>query len=343
MLRRLDRFLHDYGYLHARPALGWSAAAALVAAAIGLRLLLGDLLQGVYYLTVFPSVALSALIGGAGAGIFALVLGGLGAWFVLMHPSLGAGWPSPSDLLSLGGYALVGAMEVFLISLLVSSARRNAELAVQNAELAHHRAVLLRELQHRVKNNLQMLSSVVSFAAGKASPELRPQFDDVARRIAAIARAHEQIGAGGDPSRLDLARYVEELCRTAGTAFGRDGIRLRTELAPVSGDLDTALPLGLIVNELVTNAYKHAFPPGRDGELLVRLVARDGWCELTVRDGGEGLKSDVRDGAAGLRLARALAAQVRGELTTGNRPEGGAEFRLRFPLAAARPAEALLR
>lgn len=208
-----------------------------------------------------------------------------------------------------------------------------AEVKSRTAELESALAdkeVLLREVHHRVKNNLAMTAGMVRIVARTTPPETQPAFQDIARRVTTIGQLYEHVYQADKVSALDLGAYLGEICRKHAISFGMDQVRLRTELQSVIVDIDTALPVGLIAGELVTNAYKHAFSPGRSGEILVRFEAHGGVGVLTVRDNGRGLGEDNDGRSTGLRLAEALAGQVDGRLRSKTRPQGGAQFRLTF-------------
>lgn len=207
---------------------------------------------------------------------------------------------------------------------------RTAELKAAVAE----KSVLLREVHHRVKNNLSMIVALVRIIGRKAPADSQIHFRDIAARISAVGRIYSQIHAHGDLSGFDAAGYLREVCKEIVNAFGSERIALRTDIDPIDIDVDTALPLGLIVGELVTNALKHAFV-GRDGgEILVRVRHADGIGVLTVRDNGNGLPASTRASAAGLGLVDVLAKQIDGTVRQKTRAGGGAQFRVTFRIGA---------
>jgi two-component sensor histidine kinase len=192
--------------------------------------------------------------------------------------------------------------------------------------------VLLREVHHRVKNNLAMMTSLVRIIGRTAPVDSQPYFRDIAQRITVVGKIYNQIHSAGDLSAFDAAAYLREVCGETVRALGSPVIRLRLDVAHMDIDVDTALPVGLIATELITNALKHAFE-GRDrGELLVRAWQLDGTGFLTVADDGRGLPETIRSKAAGLGLAETLARQVDGTLKADARPCGGTEFNLSFRL-----------
>jgi two-component sensor histidine kinase len=160
--------------------------------------------------------------------------------------------------------------------------------------------------------------------------EARPAFDEVAQRIATVGRVYEHVHRQDDLAELDLADYLRGICVQIGQSAARDDVRLETELDAIHVDIDIALPVGLVAGELVTNAYKHAFPADRGGTITVRLSCADGQATLQVQDDGIGIDPDRLARSAGLRIAEALAGQVDGTLRFANRPQGGAEVTLTF-------------
>jgi two-component sensor histidine kinase len=229
--------------------------------------------------------------------------------------------------------------------LLREAVRHRAEVQTQHLlehtqHLLARQEMLLREVHHRVKNNLQTMASMVRIVARKGTPESQPAFQDIARRIATLGHAYDQIHKAEDMARLDLGIYLKSITQQIANSFGRDDIRVATMLDALMVDIDTALPVGLIAGELVTNAYKHAFDEERPGQLTVKLRDLGEYAMLTVRDSGPGIAGDPFSASAGLRIAEALASQVDGRLKAKNHPAGGAQFRLTFPLVRPKKAQA---
>jgi two-component sensor histidine kinase len=237
-----------------------------------------------------------------------------------------------------GAFALLGSMLLWTAASGVRAAqRRRDELAAQvearTAELKSALAeknLLLREVHHRVKNNLGMMVALVRIIGRQAPADSQSYFRDIAARITAVGKIYSQIHAHGDLSDFDAAAYLREVSSEIVKAFGSERFRLRTDIAPVDIDIDTALPLGLIASELITNALKHAFEGRDSGEILVRLRQADGFGILTVRDNGRGLPEATRPSAAGLGLVEILTKQIGGTLRRKTRPEGGAQFKVTF-------------
>jgi two-component sensor histidine kinase len=192
--------------------------------------------------------------------------------------------------------------------------------------------VLLREVHHRVKNNLAMIAGLVRIASRRAPTDAQTVLRDISRRIVTVGQIYTQIHEADDLRRVDLAAYVQAICNNTAGSLGRDTVTLETALGPCTVDIDTAMPVGLIVGELLTNAYKHAFPGERRGRISVTLACEETRASIAVADDGIGLSEIRRTGASGLGLATALAGQVEGRLESTSAPGAGARFRLIFRL-----------
>ena len=181
--------------------------------------------------------------------------------------------------------------------------------------------VLLREVHHRVKNNLQTISSLLNMQA-ELLPDLaaRHALRDAQRRVHSMALIHEQMYGDKDMDEVDFGEYARRLARDLLESFGAvaERVRLRFALEPVSLAMDQMIPCGLILNELITNSLKYAFPGERAGEILVSLrCAAGGTVTMTVADNGVGLAAGnggKRSGSLGTRIVEILTGQLGGTL-----------------------------
>lgn len=191
----------------------------------------------------------------------------------------------------------------------------------------------LRELNHRTKNHLQMITAMLNLQAGDtANEEARQAFARAIRRINVIADLHGRLYQNDTQEWIDAAGYLGDLCDGLRQSFLGDGrIALDCRAADARLALDQAVPMGLIVNELVTNAIKHAFPRGGDGRIEVTFALDGPAAELRVADNGNGLIHNGTPARQGLghRLVHALAAQL--GATVEVEGERGTSHRLRFP------------
>jgi len=196
---------------------------------------------------------------------------------------------------------------------------------------ATRNAILLNEVHHRVKNNLAIIQSLLMLEANLVAPEARQGYEHSISRVEAMGLVHHLLYQTQDFEGVDAAAY---LCRLSDglKASGATNVDIATEVEAVAIDLDTAIPVALIVNEVVVNALKHGFPNGRAGTVTIRLRSGDGQCTLTVADDGIGLPDGVEQGrlrGLGLMLVSQLTKQLGGNWTM----EGGTGtlFTLIFP------------
>jgi PAS domain S-box-containing protein len=213
--------------------------------------------------------------------------------------------------------------------------RRRAEEIIQ-ASLREKEA-LLKEIHHRVKNNLQVTSSLLRLqAAAIDDPHTREMFEETEGRIRSMALVHEKLYQSTNLSRIDFAGYIRSLGELL---FRSSAIDPASVTLHVSGEetflsIDIAVPCGLIVNELLSNALKHAFPAGRRGEIYVHLGTQaEGWISINIRDNGVGLPAGFdlnRSGTLGLQLVHGLVQQIDGRITIED-SQSGAGFTVELP------------
>jgi PAS domain S-box-containing protein len=203
--------------------------------------------------------------------------------------------------------------------------------------------ILLREVHHRVKNNLQVIASLLDLQADMLpDPQLHAAVEDSQQRIQAMALIHESLYQGADLARVNAADYLRRLSTRLFEAYGAaERIALQLEADAVRLEVNTAIPCGLILNELVSNALKYAFPDGRAGEVHIALrQARPGTCMLMVRDTGVGFPENIdfrHTNALGWQLICVLAEQLGGVIALGR--QDGTTVTVTFPLPEAELGE----
>jgi two-component sensor histidine kinase len=202
------------------------------------------------------------------------------------------------------------------------------------------KTVMLREVHHRVKNDLAVISSLLSLQAQSIDGDAaRRALEDSQRRVASIALIHEHLSGSGRFDRINFAEYVQQLMQALHKTFAGETQRvaIRVDADPLLLEGKLAVPAALISNELVTNAFKHAFPGGRGGTIHVTIrEPEQGLVELAVEDDGVGSQNVLAEGterSLGLQIVRILAAQLRGTLR--QEPSSGTRVALRFPLGDA--------
>jgi len=220
------------------------------------------------------------------------------------------------------------------ISILDISERkqREADMALALKE----KEVLLMEIHHRVKNNLQIIMSLLSLQEqGEMSPDARRILSDSRGRVMSMALIHEQLYNSQVFSRIDVRSYLTALLPRLHTAYrGGCAVEIRLDAQPVTLSLDQAIPFGLITNELVTNAFKHAFEGRRDGFIAVSVKTSGDTFTFSIEDNGVGFSNDLpidSPSTLGLKMSALLANQLGGTLTTID-SSGGSRFQLEFPL-----------
>ena len=215
--------------------------------------------------------------------------------------------------------------------------RRRKQVEEELRRSLAEKEALLREVHHRVKNNLQVVSSLLCLqAADSPSPEAARLFHESENRIRSMALIHEQLYRSGDLARIDFRDYVDGLTRNVLASAGEVGrpVRLTLDVDPVPLDLDIAIACGLVLNELLSNALKHAFPDGRSGTITVAFHCADASATLVVADDGIGLpgppNGQEHPGSLGQRLVTALVRQLGGISSVEG--DSGTRFTLTFPV-----------
>lgn len=210
--------------------------------------------------------------------------------------------------------------------------RRTRELQ----RLLEERTVLLREVHHRVKNNLQVVSSLVQIKArSSGNREVRQFFAEVARRIRTMALVHDALYQSSDFARWNFGAYLRHLVDDL-VPGGEMGVpEVRVEVVPLEVGLDRAVPCALIAHELVSNSLRHAFPAGGGHVLISLRLGAPGIGRLEVRDDGVGLSLEVlsrAEGGMGLQMAQLLVQQLSGTLNLVPLAEPGTCWVVSFPL-----------
>lgn len=223
---------------------------------------------------------------------------------------------------------------LLLRSMVYAVERKRSEAALKTA--LREKEVLLKEVHHRVKNNLQLISSLLNLQGGVSDhPGAQTVFNDLKRRVQSMAMLHELLFRAKDLSGIDMAEYLKSVAQGVVRSYNhaRGHVHLRVEAEPgLHLGVDVATPCGLIVNELVSNCLKHAFPGERSGTVHVHLSHHRTECRLIVRDDGVGFPEDIdfhNTPSLGLQLVCTLVRQLGGRMVLSR--ESGTEFAIRFP------------
>ncbi len=212
--------------------------------------------------------------------------------------------------------------------------RKHKEQRIEAA--LREKDVLLREIHHRVKNNLQIIDSLLNLQAARiADTNVQDMLRESQNRIRSMALIHQTLYQSNDFAEVDFRLFLESLVRTLASSHGVDAehIQMTVEADPVTLPLDSAIPCGLAVNELITNALKHAFPAKRVGKIITCLKSESGDnIMVSVADDGIGMPPDIDINTTptlGLQLVTLLADQLRGKVVMDTTER--TTFSLRFP------------
>ena len=302
-------------FRHRSPILRHGFAVLAFAIAFLVRWQLDPVLPpGFPFLTFFPAIILTSFIAGLGPGILAAVLGTVASWYVFVPPAFSFAL-TPESALALAFFVISIAITMAIIQVMQGALSRLGDEQARSARLAEQRELLFTELQHRISNNLQVVSALMNLQrSGLSDAQARQALSEASQRLALIAKLNRKLH---DPANagLDLKAFLRELCQDVSEAAGitdpgcnvkgPDGVALPA---------DKAVPLALIVTELLNNSIEHGFAGRETGDLRMALErAGDEAIVLTVQDNGHGLPAgfDPRQGKSlGLRIVQSLAQQI---------------------------------
>jgi two-component system, sensor histidine kinase PdtaS len=318
----------------------------VVFVAFGLRLAFSITLREDYFLFFFPAIVLSAVLFDRGSGIWATLLSA----GLISHVLFPGGIADAEHLLTLLIFVAVGIATAAVIEVMhmaiAELAAANRKVTAVNEQLAgsnRQNTILLDELRHRTKNELQLIHAILHMQGRSIenSGQAQEALASTANRVMVLGRAHERFSLHGSKTIIDLCQFIEDLCSDLRVSvLGPQSILLSSEMEHCYLSMEKALPAGLILNELVTNAIKYAFPGNRPGNIRVKLYREAEQLCVCVADDGIGPNSTNGSGkGSGQRLVRALTSQINGTLEITQGPDGGTQCTVCFPspeeLAAA--------
>lgn len=220
---------------------------------------------------------------------------------------------------------LIGII-VFLILNNSFVKKRESELEIKNTKIKNQntlieqslkeKEILIKEIHHRVKNNLQIITSMLSLQMGKINDEKTESIlREAKQRISSIALTHQMLYQKDNLSNIILGEYVEKLVRQIETTLPANNIKLIINISCKDKrvSIDNAVPLGLLINEVITNSYKHAFPNNQNGTVSVDLVDANSNCLLIIKDNGIGISDTLnktQNPSMGMELIYILADQL---------------------------------
>lgn len=317
----------------------WVSKSGCALFAIGLAVVLRFAVQHIApgaapFALVYPAVLIATLLGGWEAGAGTMAASELLAWVFVMPNAGPDGGHSQTQiasviLVTLTAIAVIAAGEGFRAALQRIVAERDAKLA--------ERELLFRELQHRVNNDFALAGSLLDLQRRKSQdPETRRALDQAIGRIRSVARVHQHLYAMPDTRAVDMRQYLRELCAAlAEAALPPAGVYLRCHCDEAYMPRNRAIAVGLVTNELITNAIKHAFPEGHEGDIDVRFEKAEAGWRLSVRDNGVGLSATEPKAGLGAGLIEEFVRQAGGMLSLEN--DHGTIAWLSLPAEAAFP------
>ena len=279
------------------------------------------------YAFVFVAVIGSAVLAGWRSGLLALLLGQWLAWTLI------AGTQGASSGQLFGGLVVSSLAQMVALAI-ITLYQREVEKAWSKREeqvnLIHH---ALAEIDHRTNNNYQTVMALVLAQAKQADPPVKEALQQVADRINAIAMASKQLALSSDTlERIRAGHHLGELCGEIRQGLSRPGIAIECGFDDIDLGSEQTTWVSILVNELVTNALKHAFPDDRQGSIRVALRRAPDGIELTVEDDGVGMDGVARSAGTGLgrRLVETFVKQLnaRHEVTS---DANGTRHRIRIP------------
>ncbi|MGL5891329.1 MAG: sensor histidine kinase, partial [Bacteroidia bacterium] len=199
--------------------------------------------------------------------------------------------------------------------------------------LIEQREMLIREVHHRVKNNLQLVSSLLNLHASKAENTGREMLLESQNRIHTLALLQEKLYQSELLSNISLREYVQQITNDLLQSFSleHEKIKLVCEVDDIYCDIEKLVPCGLIINELVTNSLKHAFVQQAEKQITVRVYMQENQLRLEISDNGKGFDDTARI-SLGMRLVNGLVKQLKGTMQQIRASESGARFEIDFPL-----------
>ncbi|MBZ9775363.1 sensor histidine kinase [Mesorhizobium sp. CO1-1-8] len=225
-----------------------------------------------------------------------------------------------------------------LVALVDVSAHGETEDARSIDERIREKDTLLRELQHRVKNNLQMITALIRMETRNAAEPDQKRFERLAGRVDALAILYQTLSGDDDKDEVDLGVYLSQIASAVMNSHAVEGIRLDMKVDTYPVSINVAMPTGLVVNELLTNALKHAFQ-GRDGGTITlhSIVDGDG-CRIVIADNGIGLPEGEtwpKSGKLGALIARSLTENAKAEFDVNSSAGEGTRVTIVFKRSAA--------
>jgi two-component sensor histidine kinase len=299
---------------------------------VGLRIaadpVLGDMAP---FPLVMLALVLSALFGGWRSGAVSLVLGALLLWYFVIPEQGSFALTSTAAAIGLVVGIACEAVILFAVALYQREVRAGQVERIRRINFLGH---ALREMDHRTKNNFQIVTSLLTLQANRSqSLEVKEALNEAAERLKALSAVYDALAPSSQGLQtVRLQDQLQEMCDQIRRGYLPDGISLETELEPMIVPNETAVAIGIVVNELVTNACKHAFPGGSGG-ISVRTRRDRDRAVIEVADNGGGYPAERPRSGLGTRLVSAFVDRVKGKAEVRSGPDGTVHL-ISVPLGA---------
>jgi two-component sensor histidine kinase len=302
-----QRWAHRLPPLLVELCIGLTAALIMLALRLPIAPFVGDRAP---YALIFLAVVVAAVLGGWRSGLIALITGQLATWYAIVPPYYSFGLPDAERAVGLA----VATVSQFLVLVVIALYQREVDKGV--AEREQRLALLdhaLNEIDHRTRNNHQTVLAMIHLQAQRSTQDgVREALHQVADRIQAIAQATERLALrSGDLERIRLDDHLCGLCEHIERGLSRQNVSVHCEVEEITTSAEMAIPIAIIVNELVTNALKHAFDGREQGNVLV-TGRMNGVLRLSVTDNGVGIRPGGKTdrGGLGTKLVENFARQL---------------------------------
>ncbi|MBZ6074879.1 sensor histidine kinase [Microvirga puerhi] len=315
-------------------------ATLVIVLTVVLHLSLTNYLPPFPYLLFFPAIVINAVLFNRGTGIYSVFLSAALARFFFIEPVGSFAVADERTNLGLLFFLMIGLVSSAIIEALHGTARHLMDANERLAAAEREKALLLEEAAHRMKNDLATLAASVRLQGHTVTdPAIQDMFTTTANRIQVLSHVQDRLRPGqGASSIVDIADFINDLCDDLKVSLiGIRPIAIRVKVEHHWLPQERSVPVGIIINELVTNCVKYAFPSDRSGTIAIVFLRQQDFYELKVSDDGVGIASTARPNAApglGQRLVRSMATQLGGEVTvTPTHDLAGTCAMVRFPAA----------
>jgi len=342
---RIESLLAHFAQRKHAP-LAYLVALIVTAGAVASRAALQPLLPGSVFVTLYPAVLISAAIGGVRAGLLSTAIGGLATWYLFWPWASPYANPAQSPWAVVVAFALTCIIISFVMRWLRGAIRQLEAQRSRTSELLHEaeqsqaRAeTALAEMNHRVKNSLQIAASLLRLQAGSTADGTRDALQQAAARVDTVARVHLHLTGLKEIEQVNFERYLRDFCNELGETWQSPSMSLSWQIDCENLTVPTrqAVALGLIINELLTNIVKYAYPGEPHGTATIRCQRTpEGATKLRIADDGVGLPvgfDPAKSHGLGMRIVAALCQQIGADLEIERSGRSGASFMITVPAA----------